>query len=326
LPRYFSLIDALLAFFAFGGATSNHTVTIANPACLARFQGNTMRFEECTVLVVDDNDGTRRLAVQLLRALGVRDAIGTTCIQEAQVRLQQESIGAILTDWEMIEETGLDLVQAVRSAEDEEIRRLPIIMMTAYGEEWRVKAAKDAGVSEFILKPLSPAQIARKLRAALRDGRPIPTANTEGGTERRAAARDSDGETTPRQLSDADSTMRRLRGDFETFLADAAAQITLDVRNAKVRPELAGEIGQRIFRLAHNIKGQGSSFNYPLATNVASALCNFLRNRQDLNERDLLLIAGYSLALEAIALNRVMGTGGELGNRILERLRGFVTA
>ncbi|WP_290981447.1 response regulator [Ferrovibrio sp.] len=301
-----------------------------------------MQIRNATILVVDDNESMRRLVRLLLRDLGVRDVLLAATVDEAFTALQSRPVDVIFTDWELDGETGLQLLQRLRIAGDGRIRRLPVVVMTAHAESWRVASARDAGASEFLVKPLSPAQVSAKLRAALLHGRNFIHNDAYSGPDRRRSQRpffgpdrrqnsNDDGQSenenvTAAEMADALATLARLRAEFERFLADAAHQITLDARNARIRPELAAEISQRIFRLAHNIKGQGSSFDYPLATEIANELCNFLRNRQNIGERDAALISGYAAALDTVARNKVQGSGGELGQRLISRLRSFVAA
>lgn len=303
-----------------------------------------MHIRNATILVLDDNEGTRRLVRLLLRDLGVRQVLLVASVDEAFANLMVHNVDAIFTDWELDGETGLQLLQRVRNSGDGRIRRLPVVVMTAHAESWRVASARDAGASEFLAKPLSPAQVSAKLRAVLLHGRAFINNDAYSGPDRRRSQRPFFGperrwnndnpatdssENEPAsavEMADALATLNRLCEEFESFLADAAHQIALDARKARTQPALAAEISQRIFRLAHNIKGQGSSFDYPLATEIAAELCNFLRNRQTISERDAALVSGYAAALDTVARNKVKGSGGELGQRLVSRLRSFVSA
>lgn len=296
-----------------------------------------MKIKNATVLIVDDNDGTRRLLRMLLRDLGVREVIACACVEDGLKALHGSTIDLIFTDWEMIGETGMELVDSVRRADHERISRIPIIMMTAYGEEWRVKAARDAGITDFMLKPFSPVQIEAKLRTALLNVREFVDTDSYRGPDRRRgqraydgpdrrAANGDDATATQRQLADACGTLDRLRDDFERFLGEAATMIAAELRTASSHPSEARACCERIFQLAHNLKGQGSTFGYPLVTEIADELCRFLRARTAPSERDLALVAGYASALDTVSRNRVTGDGGQIGQRIIDRLRGFAAA
>ncbi len=281
-----------------------------------------MDIKQASILVVDDNDSMRRLLRLMLRDLGARDVLLAATVDEAFAILAAKGVDVILTDWEMDGETGMHLLQRLRLSSDGRLRRLPVVMMTAYAESWRVASARDAGVTEFLVKPLSPAQVTAKLRAALLHSRAAATNENQAASRNQTGGDDG--------LADAGLTYARLRSEFERSASEAAHQIALDARNMRLKPELAAEIAQRIYRVAHNIKGQGSSFDYPLATEIAAELCRFLHQLAaqagKVSERDLAVISGHGAALDAIARNKVTGSGGELGQRILTRLRGFVAA
>jgi DNA-binding response OmpR family regulator len=291
-----------------------------------------MQTRNANILIVDDNEGTRRLVRMLLKDIGVRDIAQASRIDEAMQVLFSQDIDLIFTDWEMIDETGMELVQQVRRSGSERLSQIPIIMMTAHGEEWRVKAARDAGITDFLLKPIVPALLDAKLRAALLCVREFIRTDSYcgpdrrrgqrayAGPDRRAATADA---APPERPAHAEVTMDRLRSQFETFLDGAAAMMNAELQAAGTQPEEALAHCQRIFHLAHNLKGQGSSFGYPLVTEIAGELCEYLRKRTQVNEHDLALVGGYAVALDTVARNRVTGDGGPLGQRIVQRLQGF---
>lgn len=296
-----------------------------------------MKLRNACILIVDDNEGTRRLVRMLLRDLGVQNILMSSCIEDALTILHCQHVDLILTDWEMIGETGMDLMALVRRNDTPRISEIPIVMMTAHSEEWRVHAARDAGVTDFLVKPISPAQLEAKLRAALLRVREFIRTPGYCGPDRRRAQRpyagpdrrgahDESEAAMPIDLTEAENTMRHLRGQFEVFFGEAAVMIAAELRSAGIHPAQAATCCDRIFQLAHNLKGQGSSFGYPLATDIAAELCDYLRSHPQPDGRDLAVIGGYAAALDTVARNRISGDGGSLGRSIVGRLRAFTTA
>jgi two-component system chemotaxis response regulator CheY len=75
--------------------------------------------------------------------------------------LQKEKIGLIVSDWNMPNMTGLDLLKAVRA--DEKLKSTPFLMVTAEGQKENVVQAVQAGVSNYIVKPFTPETFSAKL-------------------------------------------------------------------------------------------------------------------------------------------------------------------
>ena len=106
-------------------------------------------------LVVEDNAHMRALLRSLLVALGLRDVSEAANGEEAFARLREHGADFILTDLSMEPVDGIAFTHTVRSAEDSPNPYVPIIMVTGHTERHRVEAARDAGVTEFLAKPLT---------------------------------------------------------------------------------------------------------------------------------------------------------------------------
>ena len=120
------------------------------------------------VLVVDDMNTMRTMVKNNLRTMGFTSIFDAENGAKAfQVLLDQyqknEPIGLVLSDWNMPEMLGIDLLKRVRAAK--EFKELPFLMITAEGEASQVKEALIAGVSNYLMKPFSPASFTEKLTA-----------------------------------------------------------------------------------------------------------------------------------------------------------------
>ena len=76
--------------------------------------------------------------------------------------------------------------------------------------------------------------------------------------------------------------------------------------------------------IAHNIKGQGSSFGYPLVTRIAHSLCNLVRQERDFADADLGIVQAHLDALRLILTKDIKGDGGEIGAKLAARLENMV--
>ena len=111
--------------------------------------------ESLKALVVEDNAHMRALLRSLLIALGLRDVTEAANGDEAFALLREHGADLILTDLSMEPVDGIAFTRAVRSAENSPNPYVPIIMVTGHTERHRVEAARDAGVTEFLAKPVT---------------------------------------------------------------------------------------------------------------------------------------------------------------------------
>jgi two-component system chemotaxis response regulator CheY len=114
------------------------------------------------VLVVDDFATMRRIVKGVLRQLGFSNIIEAEDGSVALTELKKEKIGLIVSDWNMPNMTGLDLLKAVRG--DGELKTIPFIMVTAEGQKENVIEAVKAGVSNYVVKPFTPETFGEKLQ------------------------------------------------------------------------------------------------------------------------------------------------------------------
>jgi CheY-like chemotaxis protein len=106
-------------------------------------------------LVVEDNVHMRALIRSVLFALGFKTAVEAKDGDEAFAILCEQSIDLILTDLSMIPVDGIAFTRRVRTDPQSPNPYVPIIMVTGHTERHRVEAARDAGITEFLAKPVT---------------------------------------------------------------------------------------------------------------------------------------------------------------------------
>ena len=117
------------------------------------------------VLIVDDYQTMLRILRNLLKQLeflNVTDASDGTKALEA---LRNEPHGLIISDWNMVPMTGIQLLREVRA--DPKLKHIPFIMITAESKSENVITAKEAGVSNYIVKPFNAETLKDKLVSVL---------------------------------------------------------------------------------------------------------------------------------------------------------------
>ncbi|MCW1359726.1 chemotaxis response regulator CheY [Campylobacter sp. US33a] len=118
------------------------------------------------MLVVDDSSTMRRIIKNTLSRLGHDDVLEAEHGLEAwEILEKDDTIKVLITDWNMPEMNGLDLVKKVRA--DKKFEDMPIIMVTTEGGKAEVITALKAGVNNYIVKPFTPQVLKEKLEDVL---------------------------------------------------------------------------------------------------------------------------------------------------------------
>jgi two-component system, chemotaxis family, chemotaxis protein CheY len=123
----------------------------------------TNSIEGLTILVVDDSLQMRRLLQGMLTELGIFQVFLAKDGAEALRFLGScdDMIDLVLCDWKMPKMNGLDLLRQIRSADPD----FPFVMVTGQADEQSVVAAKNLGVTSYLVKPFSADQLLKRLRA-----------------------------------------------------------------------------------------------------------------------------------------------------------------
>jgi len=106
-------------------------------------------------------------------------------------------------------------------------------------------------------------------------------------------------------------------------LADLDRCVAL-LQAARPDPAQRGARVKDIYGIAHNMKGQGSSFGYPLVTRIGQSLCALTRRERAFSDQDLAVIQAHFDALKLILTKDIKGDGGEVGGKLAARLEAMV--
>jgi two-component system chemotaxis response regulator CheY len=117
--------------------------------------------KDIKILVVDDFSTMRRIIKNLLRDLGFNNVVEADDGKTALPILKQGGIQFLVTDWNMPEMTGIDLVKTVRA--DPNLSGIPILMVTAEAKREQIIAAAQAGVNGYVVKPFTAAVLKEKI-------------------------------------------------------------------------------------------------------------------------------------------------------------------
>lgn len=124
-------------------------------------------FSDIRCLVVDDNEHMRRLLRTLLGSLGLRNVREAADGETGFKILADQLFDLVITDHAMEPLDGIEFTRRVRNANDTADETVPIIMLTGHTERDRVIRARDAGVTEFLAKPLTVDGLYRRIVAVI---------------------------------------------------------------------------------------------------------------------------------------------------------------
>lgn len=142
-------------------------------------------FSKLRFLVVDDNPHMRRILRTVLMGFGsreIRDAVDGATGLDAFTQFTPD---IVIMDWAMPMLDGLEFARMVRQPDDNASPFTPIIMLTAHSERARVTAARDAGVTEFMVKPISALGLHHRIVNIIANPRRFIRTTTYFGPDRR---------------------------------------------------------------------------------------------------------------------------------------------
>ena len=141
--------------------------------------------QHLNVLIIDDNKHMRVLIKQVLHAIGVKLIREADDGADAFKEMESFDADVVLCDWAMSPVDGLDFVRLIRTGRDSPNPYVPIIMLTGHTEASRVREARDAGVTEFLAKPISAKSLYSRLISVIERPRPFIKTRTYTGPCRR---------------------------------------------------------------------------------------------------------------------------------------------
>ena len=184
---------------------------------MVRIEFNRLRF-----LVIDDNAHMRRMLRTLLHGFGAREVHEAEDGAAGLEAFTHHTPDIVITDWAMPIFDGLELSQMIRQPGANSNPYVAIIMLTGHSEKKRVVSARDAGVTEFLAKPISAKGLYQRIVNVVANPRQfIKTKTYFGpdrrrnvnpnyvGTERRKAARPTSSNSLPARKSPFIELIRR---------------------------------------------------------------------------------------------------------------------
>ncbi len=125
-----------------------------------------INWDAITCLVVDDDKFSRTFVKTALYQIGIKNTKEAATTTEAAEILRNYKINIILLDHQMPEQTGLELAKQIKEGVIGDDKNMPIIMVTVDTKEKTVLDAKSIGIHEYLVKPISPLALKKRICTA----------------------------------------------------------------------------------------------------------------------------------------------------------------
>ena len=142
-------------------------------------------FDQLRFVVVDDNAHMRRILRTMLRAFGSREIYEAEDGASGLEAVEAYQPDILISDIKMPIFDGIELTRMIRNPDGFSQAYLPIIILSAYSEKHQVIAARDAGATDFICKPVSAKTLYDRIQNIIENPRPFIRTTTYFGPDRR---------------------------------------------------------------------------------------------------------------------------------------------
>jgi two-component system chemotaxis response regulator CheY len=144
-----------------------------------------LNFDKISVMIVEDAMPMNNLIRLVLDKLGIPNLYCCFGGDEAFNVFCEKRPDIVISDWIMDDGDGLELTRKIRFDDRSPNKVVPIILLTGYNSKKRVLMARDAGVTEYLVKPFTAKDIAARIAYVINNPRDFIQCNTFFGPERR---------------------------------------------------------------------------------------------------------------------------------------------
>ena len=304
-----------------------------------------LKLSAVKVLLVEDLIPMQALMRDLLLTMG----IGTVNVahdgKEGYDVYCNDTPDIIVTDWYMPYMDGIELVRKIRTEPTSPNRTVPIIMTTGFCSKDQIALARDAGITEFLAKPFSSQDIAKRIAHIIRNPRDLVITSQFVGPDRRRKKKDGKGEDTrrgqePKKIP-ANTTLQQKAGvgdvdpkavensqkiidnnkiDFVPIARKFLEDLDEAVEIVRKGNEPARKSIDRLSTPIMQIKANGILFNYGLVGNLAKTALDFLNSLTEMNEFVLEVITALQNTLTHLLDKHMSGDGDEIGESLQDEL------
>ncbi|HPQ50364.1 MAG: response regulator [Alphaproteobacteria bacterium] len=148
----------------------------------------TYKFDKVRILVVEDNVPMLEICKSLLLTFGVGEVLSAKNGEDGYQVFRKENPDMVIADWMMHPTDGISLTRRIRNDPSSPNPYAPIILMTGFSEKKRVVQARDAGVTEFLVKPFTAKDLYKRIAQIIERPRQFVRSEDFFGPDRRRKA------------------------------------------------------------------------------------------------------------------------------------------
>ncbi|WP_417514808.1 response regulator [Minwuia sp.] len=141
--------------------------------------------DQLTILIADENDGSRRILNELLHAIGARDLHATSTFDLTQQFIKSEPVDLFICDSHLGGDRGAALIKEIRSIEGHPNGKIPMLLTCSHTRLRDLREARDCGVNMLLAKPYSVSSLYDRLAWIAHRPRPFVWAEGYKGPDRR---------------------------------------------------------------------------------------------------------------------------------------------
>lgn len=310
-----------------------------------------LKLKNLHILLVEDIAPMRELTSAVLREQGVgtvsQAADGESGYQ-AFCRLRPD---IILTDWVMPNMDGLEMTRMIRTDAASPDKTIPIIMMTGFGSPHKISQARNAGITEFLVKPFSATDISRRILNIIKSPRDFiiapnfvgpdrrrkkdPDAGQDGGDKRidpegyaeiikanhLLQAKVGMGPMPEESLLKSQNLIEKNNFNFAPIAKQFLKQFRDALDIARTEQYTNRKSIERLIDPVMQIKANARIFKYELLGDLASIMLTFLEGMNELDEDAMAIVEAHHLTLSRMVDDEMQGDGGPNGKSFEEELR-----
>ena len=263
-----------------------------------------LEFKNLHILIVEDLEPMRRISVHCLRMLGVGKISIAKNGEEGFQAYTRERPDIIITDWEMPEMNGIEMVRKIRRSPYSPQKDIPIIMMTGYCAKERIMESVNNGINSFIVKPFSAGDVAKRITNII--NKPVDFIVTEdyAGPKRDDCTdqiKDDDiiekikantglqikagtGTLSEKAIKKAQEVISENKIDFIPIASNFVYQLSCAVEKIKNEEEPNRKSIERIIDPIMQIKANSRIFKHELLGDIAAIMLDFIEKINDVDD------------------------------------------
>lgn len=265
----------------------------------------TVNLSEVSVLIVDTDEFSRNFMRQICRGIKFNDVFATGDIFEAHQILEDNKADLIICDWMLTNSGAVEFIRHVRSSPTYPNPSIPIVVLSAINDARALIAARDAGISAWIARPIVLNKLVTSLEACVKAPRPFVKSDSYAGPCRRRKQRDFSGQerrgqgrpqaaphpgsidlskragkagslTLDEMVKAGETVIKQEETRYRDIRKNDLEELFVLIRELKDSGTSTEEMLGRIYRKINDLKGWGHTFGYPFLTKVGGLASDFM--------------------------------------------------